>query len=891
MVKRKGLGQANTFRTNNNTSTGYGVAYADEVSGHRTVGSLADLYVLHDWQLSASGDNTGSDAVGQLWYVVDADGNGNGCYYQLKDWSKRNDAAGWSIADYTTKAELGGAVENINTELDKKEDTASVDQKLSLKADLEQFNNTVSGINANIATKANALDVTNAIGELQDKIGDRVVVSGNVTNNPDEEDITTEGDTPQTQVLKLKDRAYDSLNASGKGYKILRKNWQPINGERKNVLTQAMINEPNTIYEIRYDFDLNGAEIQIKDGCVLLFLGGCVKNGAIIFNNTQILGNYNFKDITDATGECICEDLVADNFSFVSDIKGLIFILSQSKVKNIFLKSEYTYQIDTTDYSSYLIMKENVTGQSIYGNNCKIIDSRSKDTLHNGETLMYFDLLRFIKCSSITISDLSFICLDKTIEYLVGSVKETFGQSFMQFNYSKNITLSNISGQNLCNGIALTKVENAFVSCKMTNVGYNIMLNYVNNATVVLDTYEHAHRIIYSGAVSNSKFKVRVLGDSYTATASGVVLQDMVSKDEQIISHNHDNVYDFKFIADFDNIYFIRQMVYFNPQEQWETSREQGYVVDGIKIIAELYNQTHPLYVYDSTMVERREDTYPLYFKGEITLLCHDTKDTTEYIYPMYISAGNEAKFNNTYYNFDVNVIVDGEPQKKKIRLTNLVAPSVVTINSNTQIELENFYLNRNLNQGLVRLNAPCNIVGQLSEDALSPNVDLYGDKIISKYGTFRGIRRLDIKNGMIKEFTNFRDAFLSRCEHPVINVSNKEVRVCANDITGYTAKNESRRIKIINNTSSEIVIIINVKNLIQAFKINAGEYIYITIQVIDFNVYIDYVNSSIPISGPFSRKPTFINNGSQYFNTDTHKMITWYDNKWWNPDGTEVVE
>ena len=305
MVKRKGLGQANTFRTNNNTSTGYGVAYADEVSGHRTVGSLADLYALHDWQLSASGDNTGSDAVGQLWYVVDADGNGNGCYYQLKDWSKRNKAAGWSIADYTTKAELGSAVENINTELDKKENTTNVDQKLSLKADLDEFNNTVSSINTNIATKANAQDVTNAIGELQDKIGDRVVVSGNVTNNPDEEDITTEGDTPQTQVLKLKDRAYDSLNASGKGYKILRKNWQPINGERKNVLTQAMINEPNTIYEIRYDFDLNGEEITLPEYCGLRFNGGSFNNGKCNFKSLGHIvvkaKEFGFRKGTDST--------------------------------------------------------------------------------------------------------------------------------------------------------------------------------------------------------------------------------------------------------------------------------------------------------------------------------------------------------------------------------------------------------------------------------------------------------------------------------------------------------------------------------------------------------------------------------------------------------------
>ena len=222
MVNRKGLGQANILRTNNNTSTGYGIAYADEVSGHRTVANLTALYALNDWQLSASGDNTDNDAIGQLWYVVNADGNGNGCYYQLKDWSKRNEAAGWSIADYTTKAELQDKIDNIAT--------------------------------------------------------------------ADEEDITTEGDTPQTQVLKLKDRAYDSLNASGKGYKILRKNWQSINGERKNVLTQEMINEPNTIYEIRYDFDLNGAEITVPENCVLKFNGGHLKYKDIIVSTDTLCG-------------------------------------------------------------------------------------------------------------------------------------------------------------------------------------------------------------------------------------------------------------------------------------------------------------------------------------------------------------------------------------------------------------------------------------------------------------------------------------------------------------------------------------------------------------------------------------------------------------------------
>lgn len=223
-------------------------------------------------------------------------------------------------------------------------------EKLDLKADLEQFNNTVSGINTNIATKANAQDVTNAIGELQDKIGDRVVVSGNVTNNPDEEDITTEGDTPQTQVLKLKDRAYDSLNASGKGYKILRKNWQPINGGRKNVLTQDMINEPNTIYEIRYDFDLNGEEITLPEYCGLRFNGGSFNNGKCNFKSLGHIvvkaKEFGFRKGTDST---------------TSNHNGVLFqSLISSGVGIDFENEEYNLHFSTWVYFEYLHIQNGI---------------------------------------------------------------------------------------------------------------------------------------------------------------------------------------------------------------------------------------------------------------------------------------------------------------------------------------------------------------------------------------------------------------------------------------------------------------------------------------------------------------------------------------------------
>lgn len=124
-MARKGLAQANTLRSNNTTSTGYGVVYADEVSGHRTVAELSDLYALHAWQLSASGVNTDNDAIGQLWYVVDADGKGNGDLYQLVNWEKRTEATGWKKFSSGAEVDLSNYV--TNTELEGKDYATKTD--------------------------------------------------------------------------------------------------------------------------------------------------------------------------------------------------------------------------------------------------------------------------------------------------------------------------------------------------------------------------------------------------------------------------------------------------------------------------------------------------------------------------------------------------------------------------------------------------------------------------------------------------------------------------------------------------------------------------------------------------------------------------------------------
>lgn len=157
------------------------------------------------------------------------------------------------------------------------------------------------------------LDLNQELNNLEKKIGDRVVVNGNVTNLPDEEDLTSVKKS-EHNVLKLADRSYAPENFSGKGYKILRKNI--VNN--KNVLAQNMINKSNTIYDIRYDFDLNGQTITIPENCILKFEGGQISNGTINGNNTTIIESF----------YCF------NNIQFTGTILGDITILAFGAIKS-----------------------------------------------------------------------------------------------------------------------------------------------------------------------------------------------------------------------------------------------------------------------------------------------------------------------------------------------------------------------------------------------------------------------------------------------------------------------------------------------------------------------------------------------------------------------------
>lgn len=122
-------------------------------------------------------------------------------------------------------------------------------------------------------------------------------------------------------ALKLADREYNPKNFSGKGFKILRKRLYAV-GESdcpcdnncctcddcqcnccsndtelsdpnrlvRNILLQRDFDQENTIYVVRYDFDLNTLAITLPEGSELRFEGGTLNNGIVDLNGCKVTG-------------------------------------------------------------------------------------------------------------------------------------------------------------------------------------------------------------------------------------------------------------------------------------------------------------------------------------------------------------------------------------------------------------------------------------------------------------------------------------------------------------------------------------------------------------------------------------------------------------------------
>ena len=90
----------------------------------------------------------------------------------------------------------------------------------------------------------------------------------------------------QTSLVRADEaavRPYNTQSPDGMGYLVM----------NKDATFASQVTTANTIYEIRYDYDLNGQTITIPDGCVLEFNGGSINNGIIDGNGCSVFGYRN----------------------------------------------------------------------------------------------------------------------------------------------------------------------------------------------------------------------------------------------------------------------------------------------------------------------------------------------------------------------------------------------------------------------------------------------------------------------------------------------------------------------------------------------------------------------------------------------------------------------
>lgn len=302
---------------------------------------------------------------------------------------------------------------------------------------------------------------------LSDSLKQLIQNSGekNITNYPDEEDLTTENG-----IMKFKDKKHNPNTYSGMGRKYLRKNM--VNGV--NVLTQKMIDCENTIYVIQYDYDLQGAEITVPNNCVLQFEGGSLSNGTLVGNNTII--NAGLEKI-------LSSDITINGTYNIDSIYPEWFYAGTGDYSNAIQSCISLSKISTTDNNINILFcsgKNYNIGKPILidtirinllGNNCsliKITSETGEGTFTEGGNNIDLSLNCFFYTNRnmyyINISDFNLLVLDSELQ------NNVYGFFFPYINRS---TIKNIKSYYLYEG--LTTIDS------WQNIFENIVFDYCSN--------------------------------------------------------------------------------------------------------------------------------------------------------------------------------------------------------------------------------------------------------------------------------------------------------------------------------------------------------------------------------------------------------------------------
>lgn len=735
--------------------------------------------------------------------------------------------------------------------------------------------------------------------QLNDNLKQLFMEKVNVTNYPDDEDITS-----VDNMLKFKDREANAAYFQSKGYVILRKNSYLVNGVIKNILTQDIINQPNTIYEIRYDFDLGGKTIEIKDGCVLKFEGGCLNNGMIVGNSTKIIAKREsvFVNIN-ITGSWENAESYPEWFNAkadgVSDDRDAINNAVKVSEKVVFDGSKIyallAYKDDIiADKHSGIIVKDNTT---LYGNQCtlKVINYNNLGYNAiccydvNNVSIRNFNIIGdrtneiessknengraigIYGCSNITISN-CYTCNCMGDGIYIASKSNNTGDEFN----SKHIIVQNCkSEKNYRNALSL-------ICCEDVRIYNSEFINKDYYATIDLEpnhNYESIKNVVFDSCIilNETQTSSFTLDDTVDSSVVEVKIKNCaITGLVRILQKNGDSKFDLSYSNITDGSISIDGIGAVNVSNVHLAKRKSNYGIS-----------------FDKYHTKGTKRVSYCNFNN-VVIDCSNTLGIGSTL-AIRFSPGTEETYN----------IYD------KIRFSNI---EIVNDNADKPIGLPNY---AELDESVSFKNITINGIYKSSTIGNPMNLKSLG-LMINSTVTSNIYERLGFYKGYVFNETNNRTiklepGWVSDGYHYVRNINNnKYIKIISSFdntfINGFPASskeivlNQTKLIRIyVDNSTSfcNIELPIEVRNDINYNGQYVGQMWFDTIKktlfIWDGAKWSDVFGESFlnKKKGTTEERPNLnsTNEGFTFYDTTLKKMILWNGTAWVNMDGTELAQ
>ena len=706
-------------------------------------------------------------------------------------------------------------------------------------------------MNEAIDSKASTVDVQFAIKDLEKKIGDRVVVEGNVTNNPDEEDISTRN-IEGKEVLSFNNRDYNPLSFSGKGYKILRKNLHLVDGTWKNILTQDMINEPNTVYEIRYNFNLDNQEIIIKGGCSLYFKGGSLNNGIMNLNYATLLGEVRFNNtkLHNLTGKITATNLGLKDGDSLSDFIGsgwgnVIIDLENVSLKGarIIFRGQDKYSYTLRNWNINCVNTIPNPTQQNPSDYCIIFNESVKTIVENctfdgtGSTEDYvstnfywgFNALSIYKCPVTIVKNSTF----KNLPAECGIFAEE--QKFISIinNTFLNCSIRKITNDTAGDAVYIRTTDKAVIK---------------NNRVSLDDTIQ----IGRCGICFELRTQGDIIGNDISGYDRGIHVENCDDRAINIINNKVNRCVsalllwgnaNSKILVS-NNVFSNKDMDYSNPNNNTPLTYARA-IVSLLNVSATSTNENRYLIFKDNIIRSYEQEKYTDYYS-------YNTQYSGKIINNVFERIGNH-KPSIKGSTFEKNIFYFTNNKIETKGLPNYFSKITLLNNEITMLSSNVIFVPRYDNSEFI-YNVQNNTI-KLSTDIQE------SQGAVCVYYNFSGI----FKNNIVPFMHDFAPQF----------ANNNIIDMSVIDDNIFVKKYDWEEATIFKDSISNKLL--PGKNIIKD-EINS------TVTIVDNPV------SNFSKYGTFANKPNNQQKGFQYFNTDTHKMITWDGSKWWNPDGTEAT-